>query len=135
LDADGARLKEYPAPEIIAVPLDRIQPSQFYADEDKLAAVGTFVRSAEDIVIQVVPWEDRFISLDGHTRLYLAVQRGYPSVKAVLSETDDWIWTFVREAERRGIQQPKDLIPLPHERYEVLWNRYCDEVFAAKQGG
>ena len=133
-DADGARLKEYPAPEIITVPLDRIQPSQFYADEDKLAAVGTFVRSAEDIVIQVVPWEDRFISLDGHTRLYLAVQRGYPSVKAVLSETDDWIWTFVREAERRGIQQPKDLIPLPHERYEVLWNRYCDEVFAGKQG-
>lgn len=132
-DADGALLKELPAPEIVTVPLDRIRPSQFYIDEEKLAAVGTFIRSAEDIVIQVIPWEDRFVSLDGHTRLYLAAQRGYPSVNAVVSETDDWIRTFVREAERRGIRQPKDLILLDHARYEVLWNQYCDAVFAGQR--
>lgn len=134
-DEAGSLIASFPAPEIITVPLDRIQPSQFYIDKEKLRAVETFIKRAEDVVIQVVPREDRFISLDGHTRLYLAAQRGYPSVKAVCSETDDWIWIFVREAERRGIQQPKDLILLEHVQYEILWNRYCDEVFASEQKG
>ena len=51
-------------------------------------------------------------------------------VKAVISETDDWVWTFVHEAENRGIISPKDMILLPHDRYEIEWNQYCDKVFA-----
>ena len=82
------------------------------------------------MVIQAIPWNGGYISLDGHTRLYLAVQNGFRSVGAVLSETDDWIWSFVREAQRRNIRQPKDMILLPHAQYEVEWNQYCDAVFA-----
>ena len=130
LDEGGAVLFEYAPERELTVALDQIQPSQFYIDAEKLNAVRTFVHSAEDIVIQVLPWEGRYISLDGHTRLYLAVQKGWETVRAVASETDDWIWTFVREARRRGINSPKDLILLPHERYTELWDRYCDEVFA-----
>ncbi|MBQ7492557.1 MAG: hypothetical protein IJT76_08255 [Clostridia bacterium] len=72
LDQRGERLAEYDRVELLTVGLDGIQPSQFFVDEEKLRAVKTFVHHADDIVIQVLPWEGRFVSLDGHTRLYLA---------------------------------------------------------------
>ena len=108
---------------------DRIQPSQFFIDEEKLRAVSTFVHRPEDIVIQVLPWGDRFISLDGHTRLYLAAERGYKTVRAVASETDDWVWQFVEEARKRGITSPRHMKLLSHEQYVIQWDRYCDSVF------
>lgn len=130
LDPAGNRLRDYPPVPRFPVRLEQIQPSQFYIDERKLRAVDTFLRRAEDIVIQVLPWKNRFISLDGHTRLCWAVRHGYDRVWAVNAETDDWVWTFVREAQKRGIAQPGQMVLLPHEEYEVRWNRYCDEVFA-----
>ncbi len=129
-DAHARLIAEYPAHALFDVRLESIQPSQFYVDEEKLKAVQTFISMPEDIVIQVIPYGDRFISLDGHTRLYLAVQNGFVTVKAVESETDDYIWTFVHEAERRKILTPKDMTLLPHEQYKILWWQYCDEVFA-----
>lgn len=47
---------------LLTIPIDIIQPSQFFVDEDKVAAVGTFVREPQDIVIQVLPWRDRYVS-------------------------------------------------------------------------
>ena len=38
-DEAGSLLAEYPVPEIIEVEIDRIQPSQFFVDEEKLAAI------------------------------------------------------------------------------------------------
>lgn len=129
-DAGGNPVAEYPAPDLLELSPDQIQPSQFYIDEEKLKAVSTFVRKAEDIVIQVFPYGNRFISLDGHTRLFLAVQNAFRTVRAVVSETDESIWTFVHEAERRNILRPADMILLPHDRYTILWDQYCDSVFA-----
>ena len=134
-DEAASLLADYPVPEIVDVEIDRIQPSQFFVDEEKLAAVQGFIRKPEDIVIQVIPYGDRYISLDGHTRLYAAVLDGFPSVKAVVSETDDWVWAFVREAERRKIFSPRNLILLPHNEYEIQWNQYCDSVFAQQGPG
>lgn len=131
-DMGSKLITEYSIPNLLDIPLDSIQPSQFFVDEEKLKAVRTFIGKAEDIVVQVIPYGDRFVSLDGHTRLYFAVQNGFVTVKAVESETDDWVWPFVHEAERRNILCPRDMILLPHEQYEIQWNQYCDEVFANK---
>lgn len=127
---DGGLAADFPQVQLVNIELDRIQPSQFFVDEEKLSAVRSFIRTAEDIVIQVLPWENGFISLDGHTRLYLAVQNGYRKVKAVVSESEAWVWKFVHEARRRGITRPGDMRLLPHNEYVLLWDRYCDEVFA-----
>lgn len=132
-DSHARLVEEYPAPTLFDVPLESIQPSRFYVSEEKLRAVRTFISKPEDIVVQVIPYGDRFVSPDGHTRLYLAVQSGFTTVKAVGSETDDYIWTFVHEAERRNILTPKDMVLLPHEEYKNLWYRYCDDVFAGKK--
>ncbi len=128
-DKTGKIVEEYPQPNLIEIELDSIQPSQFFVDEEKLEAVQTFIHKPEDIVIQVIPWKTRYISLDGHTRLYLAEQSGFNFVKAVICDTEDWVWRFVREAEQRNILCPRDMVLLPHERYVIEWNQYCEDIF------
>jgi hypothetical protein len=134
LDDTGAMIKEYPITENTWIELSNIQPSQFYVDEDKLEAIKSFINSEEDIVVQVIPWNNRFISLDGHTRLYLAYLLGFRQVKAVIVEQEEWVWQFVREAKKRGIISPKDMTLLSHDDYEVEWKQFCDSIFADEKG-
>lgn len=132
-EEDGTLLIEYAKPEVFELTLSVIQPSQFYVDLDKIEAVRSFINKPEDIVIQCVKAGDRFISLDGHTRLYYAHMLGFEKVRAVLSEINECIYDFVEEAKRRGVHSPKDLVPLSHEEYEEKWNLYCDNYFASKE--
>lgn len=129
-DADHTVVKEFPAATLVDIPLERIQPSQFYVDTDKIAAIRSFIHRSEDIVIPVMPYGDRYISLDGHTRLYYAVMNGWKSVRAVADASDDWVFRFIAEAQKRNIFQPKDMLLVNHEEYEKKWNRFCDELFA-----
>ena len=128
-DSTGKEIARFPERELITLEVRRIQPSQFYVDDEKLSSVSTFISSADDIVIQAQRTEEGYIALDGHTRLYLAASRGYEKVRAVLEESDGWLDVFVREARRRGVYSPADMVLLPHEEYEIRWNQYCDEVF------
>ncbi len=128
-EADNT-LADFPPRELLTLPVAAIQPSQFFVDEDKLAAVADFIHAPEDIIIQVLPHGSRFIALDGHTRLYLAVQRGWTHVRAMVEDADDSIHAFVDEAQRRGILTPADMTLLPHAAYEIQWNQFCDDFFA-----
>lgn len=134
-DAGGKTVKEYPRTELLTLPLECIQPSQFFVDEEKIAAIRTFIHRPEDIIIQVLPHGGRYIALDGHTRLYYAVMKGWDSVRAVTEESGDYIHGFAAEANRRGILTPKDMQPIPHGEYEEKWNRFCDEYFARQETG
>ena len=71
-DEAGNIVREDPRLTLMTIPIDKTQPSQFFVDEDKVAAVGTFVREPQDIVIQVLPWRDRYVSLG---RAHAAVLR------------------------------------------------------------
>ena len=51
-------VKEYPRAQLLTLCLDQIQPSQFFVDEDKIAAVSSFIHKPQDIIIQVLPNED-----------------------------------------------------------------------------
>ena len=129
-ESGGRVVKEYPSVQLLTLSLDQIQPSQFYVDEDKIAAVSFFIHEARDIIIQVMPFEGRYISLDGHTRMYYAVMKGCTSVRAVCDTAGDYIYDFVKEAKRRNIHSPKDMKLLTHREYEEKWNRFCDAYFA-----
>lgn len=138
-DKNRTVLREYPPAKLLTVRLDQIQPSQFYVDQEKIRAVSSFLRKAEDIIIQVLPWEDgsgreRYISLGGHTRLYYAVTQGWGYVRAVEETADDWVYRFAEEAKKRGVSSPADLVPLDHEAYEEKWNRFCDRFFEEADG-
>lgn len=110
-----------------------IQPSQFYVDKDKINAIRNFIRSPEDIIIQVMRYGDLFISLDGHTRLYYAVMNGWTEVMAAENATADYIYGFVKEAINRKITTPYDLQLVSHADYQEKWNKICDEYFKSKE--
>ncbi len=129
-DDNHTVVKEFPAVTILDIPLELIQPSQFYVDRDKITAIRSFIHRPEDIIIQVMPYENRYVSLDGHTRLYYAVMNGWKSVRAVIDASDDQVFHFIAEAQKRNIFQPKDMTLVSHAEYEEKWNRFCDEVFA-----
>ena len=126
---EGQIVKEYPHTQLLTLCLDQIQPSQFFVDEDKITAISSFIHKPKDIIIQVLPNEDRFISLDGHTRLYYAVMKGWECVRAVVESSDDWVYKFVTEAQKRGINTPKEMALVSHDEYEEKWNRFCDQFF------
>ena len=69
-DKDGKKVMEYPRLSLLTLRLEQIQPSQFYVDEDKINAISSFIHKPQDIIIQVFPDKERYISLDGHTRRY-----------------------------------------------------------------
>ena len=129
-DKNGRIIMEYPQAQVLTLRLDQIQPSQFFVDEDKIAAISSFVHKPQDIIIQVLPDKDRFISLDGHTRLYYAVMNGWECVRAVAEFSEDWVYQFVAEAQKRGICTPKEMTLLTHAEYEEKWIRFCDDFFS-----
>lgn len=129
-DNDRNVIKDFPNIELLKISLDQIQPSQFYVDRDKIAAISNYIHEADDIVIQVMSHQNGFISLDGHTRLYYAAMKGWRYVRAVEETSDDWVYRFVAEAQKRNIYTPKDMMLISHEEYEEKWNRFCDEIFA-----
>ncbi len=129
---DHQIIRTYPPKKVFKLHLDQIQPSQFYVDEDKIAAISSFIEKPEDIIVQVLPYEERYISLDGHTRLYYAVMKGWRSVYAVVESSDDWVFTFVKEAIERNIRTPMDMKLVTHQEYDVKWNQFCDELFAER---
>lgn len=50
-DTDGNVVKCFDRIDIFKIEIDRIQPLQFFVDENKLNAVKTFVRKEEDVII------------------------------------------------------------------------------------
>lgn len=113
----------------IDVTIERIQPSQFYVDSTKKKAVETFINTKEDVIIPLVKYGDRYISMDGHTRLSVAIDKGFQSVKGIIVQGDEWLYKFVEEAITRNVKTPYDLEVLSHEEYDIKWNRFCDEFF------
>lgn len=132
-DQNGDIYKEFAPKTLIRVNLRDIQPSQFYVDSDKIQAIQSFILQPNDIIIQVTKQDGRYISLDGHTRLYFAVMQGWSEVLAVEEKSGQYIYGFVEEAIKREIRTPYDLMLISHAEYEEKWNKFCDDYFAQKE--
>ena len=129
-DSSGAVVGKFEPVATFELSLDLIQPSQFYVDSDKKRAVASFINSGDEVIVPVKRAGERFISLDGHTRMSVAVDRGFDHVRAFLAKSDEYINDFAAEAFRRGITSPYGLIELPHDEYVEKWYGYCDAYFA-----
>ncbi len=128
-DKEGNIVIEFKNIPTIDVSIDRIQPSQFYVDSIKKMAVESFINMEMDVIIPLVEYGDRYISMDGHTRLSVAIDKGFKSVKGIIVQGDDYLYKFVEEAIKRNVKTPYDLEVLSHEDYDIKWNRFCDEFF------
>ena len=132
-DESGELVKHFKGVELFKLDIDKIQPIQFFVDRNKLEAVKSFVRSEEDVIIPVAKHDGTYVSLDGHTRLYLAYILGFKHVYAYFSEDFDGFDYFFDEARKRNIYSAKDLILLEHEDYIEKWDKFCDEYYMTRE--
>lgn len=126
---DLTLIKSFPPLTIFPLSITHIQPSQFYVDRDKVAAVADFIKSEADIYIPVAKIGGYCVACDGHTRLYYALTQGYSQVGAFFTEAGDYLEGFVDEARRRQVYSPHDLQLLSHEEYQIKWHKFCDDFF------
>lgn len=131
-DTDGKLLRKFEDMELFEVELNRIQPSQFYVSEEKLDAVAGFVHTGHDVIVPLNVHGDRYISLDGHTRLHLAARMGIGRVLGFIAQENEDVRWFADEAAKRGVYTPADLTALSAAEYSEKWNRFCDDYFASK---
>jgi len=110
--------------------ISKIQPSQFYVNEEKLISCKKWIKSPKDIFIPVAIKDGITISLDGHTRMRAAIDLGYTSVYVYPDEYDESIFLFVDEAVRRNINGVADMELVSADEYEIKWNKFCDDLFA-----
>lgn len=129
-DEDKRLIKEYAGMRTFPVQLRDIQPSQFYVDSAKKRAVSSFIECEDDIIIPLIQYENRYISLDGHTRMAAAIDKGFSWVKGFITQDNEYIYGFINEAKKRNIVSPYDMIELPHEEYEMKWNKFCENYFS-----
>ena len=132
-DESGKLVKKFKDVELFKLDIDKIQPTQFFVDRDKLEAVKSFVMREEDVIIPVVMHDGTYASLDGHTRLYIAHILGFKHVYAYNSETSDGFEYFFDEARKRNIYAAKDLILLENEEYREKWDKFCDEYYMTRE--
>lgn len=128
-DINNKLIKSFPDIDIFKVSIKDIQPSQFYVDESKVESVSSFIKSGDNIFIPLTKINDELVSLDGHTRLYLATKRDYKQVYGFYTQEEDYIVDFVLEAKRRNVLTPYDLTILTHDEYKKKWNKFCNNFF------
>ena len=128
-DKNKKLIKEYEEVNTFDIDIRDIQPSQFYIDKTKKEAVSSFINEEDDIVVPLIRYKNRYISLDGHTRISVGIDKGFSRVKGFITNSYDYVDDFVKEAELRGIISPKDMIELIHEDYKNKWNKFCYDYF------
>ena len=128
-DENNKKIISFEKKRVLTLEVDKIQPSQFYIDEDKLNALKSFIKNSKDIVIQVVKSDEGYICVDGHTRLFIAFLNNFKTVHAIETEFDDDTNYFVSQAKKRNIFTIKDLKLVSHNDYKNLWIDFCNSYF------
>lgn len=128
-DENDKKIISFEKKPVLTLEVDKIQPSQFYIDEDKVNALKGFIKNSKDIVIQVVKSDEGYICVDGHTRLFIAFLKNFKNVLAIETEFEDDTNYFVSQAKKRNIFTITDLELVSHSDYKKLWLNFCDSYF------
>lgn len=128
-DAKNNLVKSYPKKSLLKISIDDIEPSQFYIDINKMNALKNFIKSEEDVIIPVLKHGDKYICLDGYTRLMIAHLSDIKNIYAFKTSSEGFIYDFIKEAQSRDIFHIRDLQILSHDDYIKKWYSYCDEYF------
>ncbi|MBF1307529.1 MAG: hypothetical protein HXM94_07120 [Parvimonas micra] len=128
-DENDKKIISFEKKPVLTLEVDKIQPSQFYIDEDKVNALKGFIKNSKDIVIQVVKSDEGYICVDGHTRLFIAFLNNFKTVHAIETEFDNDTNYFVSQAKKRNIFTIKDLKLVSHNDYKNLWIDFCNSYF------
>lgn len=132
-DNQGNLIKQFDQVQIFDIPICDIQPSQLYVDEKKCQAVESFITSSNDIIVPLIS-KQRFIMVDGHTRAFVAMQRGYQVIRGYVVDEEEWMMKITDEVIKRGVRNIGDIKMLGHEDYKERWLGFCQSVGRKENG-
>ena len=123
-------------PSVFKMDLAKIQPSQLYISEDKLASVkekivGNNLDELEPIPIKKLG--DDIIYTDGHTRAFLAFQMGHSEITVEWEDEDlDWEMykicvQWCKDEEIFSIADLEKRV-VPQKKYEIVWYKRCEKL-------
>lgn len=119
--------------------ISSLKVSQFYLSERKLKAIEEWLTEDPDsmnepIIIRKINGQDTI--LDGHSRAFVAYQKGWQTIPAQYDEQDQWphYQTCAEEAVRQGINSVLDLENriLDDRDYQEKWIAYCQSLSEVK---
>lgn len=112
------------------LPINKLQPSQFYLSEQKVEAVRRWFTKETLKPLPVKRLGERIFLTDGHSRAFVAYEQGMTEVPVVWDE-DDWPFydACVLACEERGVFTVKDLKhrQLSPREFEEKWLGFCSQ--------
>lgn len=129
-DCFGNLIKTFPNVELFQINPQELGVTQWLVSEKKLADLNQWLATPEDVIVPVFPYKNRWIALDGHTRLKAAIHWEMPYVYAYKEAGDGLSKAFYNSAMRRDIVTVEDLEVVDAKRYQRDWEEMCDQFIA-----
>lgn len=132
-DEQGNLLAQFEPVALRKIMIDEIQPSIIYVSTDKKAAVRNFVQEEKDIIIPILPFEGRYIAIDGHSRLSVGADLGFTYVYGFETESfNPDIYDHVRRVQKYHITHIQQMKEGTRSVFESQF--YCF-LISAEEGG
>jgi GNAT superfamily N-acetyltransferase len=119
--------------EIIWIEAEKLQPSQFYINEEKLILLEKEFNIDIFEPIPIKRLGQDMVMTDGHTRTTYLIQNGYKCIPTI-EESDILDWEAyiinVNDCKERGVKSAFDLLHciVPNDFFKLNWDNYCDDI-------
>ena len=98
------------------LPINIIQPSKFFINQDSINAISKYLEDKE-VYLPVYILNEEYVLLDGHARLYAKYQEDYKMVNVYLDDTFDKLDDLVYMAKEQNVNNIKMVKTISNEEY------------------
>ena len=120
---DRSFYKAYDEIHTFKLPINIIQPSKFFINEESLKSVSEYLENKE-VYLPVVILNDEYVLLDGHARLYAKMNEDFKMVNVYLDNDYPSLDDLVYMAKEQNINNIKSLKIINDSEY----NKYIEFI-------
>lgn len=116
--------------EIFKIDINKITPEQLTVDREKVERADSWIEKPEDIIVTCVKIDDTIVTIDGYSRLVVALNKGFDYVYAHFDPNNTSLGfykTCIKWCEEAGVYTIKDLTSrvVSPEEHQTLWCNRC----------
>ncbi|QQK08505.1 hypothetical protein [Miniphocaeibacter halophilus] len=119
----GKVLAEFPQKEFIRKEILDLYPSQLYLNKRKIKNISKWIDN-NIVCIPVKKVKGNYYILDGHSRLFVLLEKGINKVYIYEEECEDWIFKYIALCEKNKVFSINDLELLNNREYEEKWIKF-----------
>lgn len=122
--------------KVFKIDIEEITPEQLTINKEKLERVNSWIQNPEDIIVSCVKLGDKLVSIDGHSRLVAAYNKGFKYVYAYeeIDNVDvEFYKTCIEWCREQNILTIQDLAfrVVTPEGHERQWINRCQAYFSS----